>query len=456
MIGRLLILVAALTVAFSARSENLIGGTWNGQLHVSASASLTFVIHLTSDDAGKPKVTVDSPDQGAFGIKGFVKHLSADSVRITIPKINASYAARLKDGKLIGTFKQVNHEFLLELTAGEQQLKRPQTPQAPFPYTSREVTFANPTADAVLAGTLTLPENYDKNTPIAIMVTGSGLQNRDEEIKGHKPFAVIADYLARRGVATLRYDDRGYGQSTGNPLTCKTTDNAQDAAMGIAYLRETEGFKNVGVIGHSEGATVAFILGAGRNEISKPSFLVAMGAPGVRGDSILADQSATALRTSKVDEAVIADYVNALYKYYGIVMTDGVAAADASIDTICAGMPATPIHNQMKTELHKITKAMTPWLEQFVSFSPIAMVKACPAPMFILYGSLDQQVRPDLNMPPMQAYAANAQIKLYPGLNHLFQHAETGDVQEYGLIEETISPEVLSDIADFILSNYKE
>lgn len=197
---------------YSEAQEN-ISGKWNGKLELSSRNSLRIVVDIAAD--GKT-VTLDSPDQGARGIKGFVKYLSADSVRFTVPKIAASFAGGLRAGQINGIFKQGSIELPLELVPGEGKRNRPQTPQAPFPYIIKEVTFANPAADAVLAGTLTLPEGLGADTPVVLMVTGSGLQNRDEELFEHRPFAVIADYLARRGIASLRYDDRGVGQSTGD------------------------------------------------------------------------------------------------------------------------------------------------------------------------------------------------------------------------------------------------
>lgn len=368
-----------------------------------------------------------------------------------MPKIAASFAGGLRAGQINGIFKQGSIELPLELVPGEGKRNRPQTPQAPFPYIIKEVTFANPAADAVLAGTLTLPEGLGADTPVVLMVTGSGLQNRDEELFEHRPFAVIADYLARRGIASLRYDDRGVGQSTGDPTEAKTTDFAQDAAAGVEYLRNKEGFAKTGVLGHSEGSTVAFILGAGRNEASRPDFIVAMGAPAMRGDSILADQSATAMRESGADETEIADYCRALLEFYDIVRREGVDKADSKIDGLFAGMPDGTVYGQMKMNLHAIARSMNPWLTQFVAFSPAEVIKSAKVPALVLYGSLDQQVRPEINMPRMQALAPGATVKLYEGLNHPFQHAVRGDIAEYAEIEETISPEVLSDIADFIL-----
>lgn len=431
-------------------SQTPISGTWNGTLDASHAASLRIVVSIADD--GKT-VALDSPDQGVFGIKGFVKYLSADSLRFTVPKISASYAASFRDGRLIGIFRQGAAELPLQLVPGDGRRKRPQTPQPPFPYTTREVTFTNPVADAVLAGTLTLPDSCNDATPVVLMVTGSGLQNRDEEVFEHKPFAVIADYLARHGIASLRYDDRGFGASTGNPLEAKTTDFAQDAAAGVAWLRDKGNFRTVGVLGHSEGTTVAFILGAGYSSDTRPDFIVAMGAPTVRGDSILADQSATAMRGSGAGEKEIADYCGALLKYYAAVRQSGAKAAAAEIDNICAQMPHTPVYEQMRANLHQISSSINPWLEQFVTFRPADVIGACSMPVLALYGGLDRQVSPGLNMPRMKELAPHACVTLFDGLNHLFQHAVTGDIAEYARIEETISEEVLAAMADFILEN---
>ena len=284
------------------------------------------------------------------------------------------------------------------------------------------------------------------------MVTGSGLQNRDEEIFGHKPFAVIADYLARNGIASLRYDDRGYGDSSGDGKNATTEDFANDAKAALEYMRIEEKFNNIGVLGHSEGATVAFLLGAknGSELFSNPSFIIAIGAQAVRGDTVLVDQSATILRQGNMPTDLVTDYVEALHKIYEMRIMKGNSIASDCIEAICSKWGNIPVHASLKANLEKIASDSNPWLNFYIGFSPAESIANTDCPIFVLYGEKDIQVRPELNMPQMQRLAPKATVKLYPGLNHLFQHAQSGAVKEYGTIEETIAPEVLKDIADYI------
>lgn len=409
------VLMAAM-VTMAARAQQ-ISGTWNGQLDLQV-MKLNLVFHF---DGG---CTLDSPDQGAKGIAGEVKELSEQRVDVAFPSIGAGFSGDLKDGKIVGTFRQMGREIPLTLSRGELVRQRPQTPLPPYPYATHEVTFKNDDANATLAGTLTLPANFEalKKRPVVLMVTGSGLQNRDEELFDHKPFAVIADYLARHGIASLRYDDRGFGQSTGDVANATTADFAQDAEAGIRFLRSMN-FSRVGILGHSEGGSVAFMLGA-RQAVD---FIVALAAPGIKGDTLLVEQTNALLQLS--------------------------------------GQPATMTLKQMR-----LTMAMqetNPWFDFFTEYDPADDIKATKCPVFALNGSLDKQVLPESNLnaiynlqstiynskPNTQHLTPNTQhptIKLYPGLNHLFQHATTGATTEYNHIEETISEEVLRDIAEWI------
>ena len=402
-----------------------ICGTWNGQLDLQV-MKLGIVFHFNDG-----KCSIDSPDQGAKGIAGEVKELSERRVDVVFPSIAAAFSGDLQDGKIVGTFRQMGRELPLTLKPGDIVRQRPQTPQPPYPYATREVTFKNDAAHATLAGTLTLPADFEaqKSRPVVLMVTGSGLQNRDEEIFDHKPFAVIADYLARHGIASLRYDDRGFGQSTGEVANATTADFAEDAEAGILFLRsmnfsEKNGrktrekplFSKVGILGHSEGGSVAFMLGAKQ----AVDFIVTLAAPGIKGDTLLVEQTNALLELS--------------------------------------GQPAKMTLKQMR-----LTMAMqetNPWYEFFTEYDPAADIAATRCPVFAINGSLDKQVLPESNLNAIREIltAQNSHstlhtshsTKIYPSLNHLFQHAKTGATTEYNSIEETISEEVLRDIAEWI------
>ena len=408
----LLTAIAVMTSQAQVNSTTTLEGSWSGKLKVGA-MSLTLVLHLEQAD-GYVKASLDSPDQGAKGISAYKEYLSDDSVAVKVESIGATYRAKLKDGKLDGTFSQMGMKIPLVLTKGVPEVKRPQEPKQPYPYDTEEVTFKNEADGATLSGTLTWPVGYDKylkkKKPVVLLfVSGSGQQNRDEELMNHKPFLVIADYLARNGIATLRYDDRATGKSVGGDVKNATSEDfARDAAAGIEFLRSKKTFSKVGILGHSEGGTIAFILGGQK----KVDFIVSLAGPTVKGDTLLAAQSNRLLSLS--------------------------------------GMPAN-----MTVEKYRqtATSAKIPWLDWFNDYDPSDNIRKTRCPVFALNGDRDCQVISSLCLPALKVLLPSSKkhlIKEYPELNHLFQHCTTGLPDEYGQIEETISPEVLSDIAGWI------
>ena len=409
----LLTALVVMTGQAQVNPTTALKGSWSGKLKVGAT-SLTLVLHLEEAD-GYVKASLDSPDQGAKGISAYKEYLSDDSVAVKVESIGATYRAKLKDGKLDGTFSQMGMKIPLVLTKGVPEVKRPQEPKQPYPYDTEEVTFKNEADGATLSGTLTWPVGYDKNLkkkkkPVVLLfVSGSGQQNRDEELMNHKPFLVIADYLARNGIATLRYDDRATGKSVGGDVKNATSEDfARDAAAGIEFLRSKKTFSKVGILGHSEGGTIAFMLGGQQ----KVDFIVSLAGPTVKGDTLLAAQSNRILSLS--------------------------------------GMPAN-----MTVEKYRqtATSAKIPWLDWFNDYDPSDNIRKTRCPVFALNGDRDCQVISSLCLPALKVLLPSSKkhlIKEYPELNHLFQHCTTGLPDEYGQIEETISLEVLSDIAGWI------
>ena len=407
----LLTAIAVMTSQAQVNSTTTLEGSWSGKLKVGA-MSLTLVLHLEEAD-GYVKASLDSPDQGAKGISAYKEYLSEDSVAVKVESIGATYRAKLKDGKLDGTFSQMGMKIPLVLTKGVPEVKRPQEPKQPYPYDTEEVTFKNEADGATLSGTLTWPVGYDKylkKKPVVLLfVSGSGQQNRDEELMNHKPFLVIADYLARNGIATLRYDDRATGKSVGGDVKNATSEDfARDAAAGIEFLRSKKTFSKVGILGHSEGGTIAFMLGGQQ----KVDFIVSLAGPTVKGDTLLAAQSNRILSLS--------------------------------------GMPAN-----MTVEKYRqtATSVKIPWLDWFNDYDPSDNIRKTRCPVFALNGDRDCQVISSLCLPALKVLLPSSKkhlIKEYPELNHLFQHCTTGLPDEYGQIEETISLEVLSDIAGWI------
>lgn len=409
-----LLALIVLTGAAQVQPTTALLGSWSGKLKVGV-MSLTIVLHLEQAD-GYVAVSLDSPDQGAKGISAFKEYLSDDSLAIKVESIGVTYRAKLKDGKLDGKFVQHGFTIPLELTQGVPEVKRPQTPQPPFPYETEEVTFRNERDSATLAGTLTWPVGYNaksKQKPmVVIFVSGSGQQNRDEELFEHKPFLVLADYLARQGIATLRYDDRATGQSVGGDVKNSTSEDfARDALAGIDYLRNRKAFSKVGILGHSEGGLIAFILGGKK----KVDFIVSLAGPSVKGDTLLATQG-------------------------------------NRIMILSGQLPNMSVKKYRET----VAEMNNPWINWFIDYDPSDDIRQTRCPVFALNGDCDCQVISTLCLPAFQRLLPTSKknrIKQYPGLNHLFQHSATGVPTEYGEIEETIAPEVLSDIAEWINSN---
>ena len=408
-----LLALVVLTGTAQVQPTTALLGSWSGKLKVGV-MSLTIVLHLEQAD-GYVAVSLDSPDQGAKGISAFKEYLSDDSLAIKVESIGVTYRAKLKDGKLDGKFVQHGFTIPLELTQGVPEVKRPQTPQPPFPYETEEVTFRNERDSATLAGTLTWPVGYDaksKQKPmVVIFVSGSGQQNRDEELFEHKPFLVLADYLARQGIATLRYDDRATGQSVGGDVKNATSEDfARDALAGIDYLRNRKAFSKVGILGHSEGGLIAFMLGGKK----KVDFIVSLAGPSVKGDTLLATQG-------------------------------------NRIMILSGQLPNMSVKKYRET----VAEMNNPWINWFIDYDPSDDIRQTRCPVFALNGNRDCQVISTLCLPAFQRLLPTSKknrIKQYPGLNHLFQHSATGVPTEYGEIEETIAPEVLSDIAEWINS----
>ncbi|MDE5849733.1 MAG: alpha/beta hydrolase [Muribaculaceae bacterium] len=431
--------------AFDISARNLTGD-WSGQLKVTPQMSMKLVFHI-DDNA----VSIDSPDQGAYGITGNLVFLSQDSVNVSIPQIMAGFAGARKDDAIKGEFMQSGMRFPLELTKGVDKPNRPQTPQPPFPYTTEELKI---TTDAgTIAGTLTIPENADKNTPLAILVTGSGPQNRDEELFEHKPFAVIADHLARCGVASFRYDDRGMGESTGDMMSATTADFAADAEAAVSHLKKTGRFGKTGLIGHSEGGLIAYMLGAKPETLD---FVVSIAGPAVNGAEINAYQNKNALVNSGFDPMVADQFAIALLKanQYRLDNPAVMNVTDELLQEIYPQLNESSVTRKLGETISATLslQKINPWMEYFLAYDPASDLKMLKIPALIIYGEKDCQVPPSLNLEAAHANAPHAKVKCYPDLNHMMQHAKTGDVSEYKEIEETISPEVLEAITDFLHS----
>lgn len=421
----ILALMAVAAVTLKAQT-----GAWTGKLKVSG-VELALIFNI-----GEESATLDVPDQGAKDIPVEVSRDAVGGITLNVPAINASFKG-LWAGKVIaGTFTQHGMSFPMTLTPGAPVVRRPQTPVGPFPYTTEEVSFSN--GDAVLKGTLTMPADCDRKTPVLVMVTGSGLQNRDEEMFSHKPFAVIADAFARAGIATLRYDDRGFGESTGDVVLCTTEDLKNDALAGVKLLRDR--FERVGVIGHSEGGTIALML-AGERQVD---FAVSLAGMIVSGAETLLAQNRRAFESAGLPESEVEAFARLLSDTFTAIRTraplpsaDDYDITDALRKNYAAALPSF----------------RTPYMEFFLGLDLSASLSGITCPVMALNGTKDTQVQCDRNIAALEAgLPSNSRsvIRAEDGLNHLFQHCVTGEVSEYKSIEETFSPEVLSEMIAWI------
>lgn len=428
---KLFILCSLLLMSIICRAQ-LPAGTWSGAIDVQGN-SLTLVFHI-NDDGCK----MDVPDQGAKGIAAAASLTPLGALHIDIAAIGATFEGFRLGEKIIGTFTQHGSTFPLTLTPGVPQRNRPQTPKPPFPYATEEVSFSN--GDAVLKGTLTLPEGCSRQTPVLLMVTGSGLQDRDETMFEHKPFAVIADYLARQGYATLRYDDRGFGESTGDVIGCTTEDLKEDAAAGVALLRKR--FDRVGVLGHSEGGTIALMLAAEQ----KADFIVCLAPMVVSGRETLLSQNRHALQHAGIDEEMTARYCQALEEIFDAVRDGNPMPSPEKFD-----LPAA-----LKQNLSAVQAQLgLPYLRYFIGVDVSKRLGEITCPVLATFGRKDTQVDEKTNSNALDGLPVgiSPNISIWEGLNHLFQQCTTGEASEYPQIEETICPGILEIIAEWLASS---
>ncbi|MBP3290561.1 MAG: alpha/beta fold hydrolase [Alistipes sp.] len=450
-LSMIFILSSWIVLAQGVNNTTTLVGSWIGKLSF-GSKGLNIGLNIVQSD-GYVVCTLDSPDQGVKGIGCHKNILTDEKISVVVPAIGASYEAELVEEKLVGTFSQGGLKLPLTLERGEYKPVRPQTPTAPFSYTTEEVVFINEAEGAKLSGTLTYPvnfENYKKcSVPVVLMVTGSGGQNRDEEIYDHKPFLVIADFLAKNGIASLRYDDRGVGKSTGPTKNTTTENNLADAEAGIAYLRSLKKFGEVGVLGHSEGGTIAFMMGANKSV----DFIISLAGAAATGIDVIVGQNGAVMQLQGVPQEIIEDYAVALR----IVYTDrinGKEIPDKSeyIETLCQTNQLT-LPDNFKSNLAKCITFGGEWLTWFLGYDPVKAISKIKCPVMALNGTLDLQVLSSDNVPVIKANLPKNKksvIKEYDNLNHLFQHCTPTTALNYGTIEETISEEVLKDIANWI------
>jgi len=444
-----LIIYSAILHAQEAKTAE----SWSGAIMIGTN-KLHIGFNILSLTDGKQACTMDVPEQGANDIPTEIVKNDADSLNISITALRATYKGRKNSAEsIIGQFSQNGMAFPLNLYPGKIELTRPQTPKQPYPYATEEVVFKNETEGAVLSGTLTYPITYayqaKGTTPVVLMVTGSGSQDRNEEIFNHKPFLVIADYLAKQGIASLRYDDRGVGKSTGPTQGATTENNLADAEAGISYLRNLNKFGQIGVMGHSEGGTIAFMMGANKSV----DFLISLAGGAADGIQVLVGQNEAAMKLQGFPAILIEQYATALrILYKDRIDRKEIANKEQYVEDLCQTNGLT-LPDNFKANLTKCITFGDEWMTWFLAYHPSDAINKIACPAMALNGSLDLQVLSKDNLPVIkETLPSNKKhlVKEYDSLNHLFQHCTPTTALNYGAIEETISEEVLHDIASWI------
>jgi pimeloyl-ACP methyl ester carboxylesterase len=440
-----------------------ISGQWNGLLKIQG-FQLRLVFHISQSEKGY-MATMDSPDQGVTDIP--VTFISFEDNALTLEVVNAGiqYEGTLNEAHVFeGTFKQGGQSLPLDLTMDEvkaEDIKRPQEPTPPYPYYSEEVKFKNKKAEITLAGTLTMSAKKG-NFPAVILISGSGPQNRNEELAGHKPFLVLADYLTRNGIAVLRYDDRGTAESTGDFETATTFDFATDVESAVQYLKKRKGIdkRKIGLIGHSEGGIIAPIVAANSDDIS---FIVLLAGTGIPGNQLLLQQQELIGRAQGVSENDLTKTKQISKGAFDLIVqikdSDSLrtklkeylkqSLRDYPASAIPEGITeATFIDNQ-------VTQLTSPWMYNFIKYDPSLILEEVSCPVLAMNGEKDLQVPPTINLKAIQTALKkggnkHVETKELANLNHLFQECETGSPNEYTKIEQTISPLALETILNWL------
>lgn len=464
----LLTFICCVIILFGLNAQS-ITGDWSGILEVQGT-TLPLNFHISKTDEGYIS-TIDSPKQNAMGLPTTSATFKNNELIITAESMQMVYKGILKGDLISGTFTQRTNKYPLNfkrvtLTELNKKIARPQDPKKPYPYTSEDITFVNTKANNIkLSGTLTLPRDV-KNPPVAVLISGTGAQNRDEEIFNHRPFLILSDYLTRHGIAVLRYDDRGYAESEGTREGANSEDFATDVEAAISYLRSRPDIntQKIGLIGHSEGGFIAPIVASKDKNIS---FIVSLAGPGLDGISLSLSQTRRAAELENTSIAEI-DFNEKLFKrMFKIIENEkDVSRIEAmvvkSLKRFRAKNASNPFIEILTDEeiVSRAKKASSPKNLYFFKTNPRQFWSKVECPVLAINGEKDSQVLSKLNLSAIQKalkLAKNEDVTIMEleGLNHLFQNADTGSSREYGLIEETFSPKALELIKEWIAERVK-
>lgn len=461
-----IIFTLILAASTFAQNKSGIEGNWLGALDAGG-AKLTFVLKITKngDDgfAGK----LDIPEQGGKDLPLDSLTLENKTVKFSTAKFGFNYEGTLSENgdEINGKFSQGAASLPLNFKRANAEttvLKRPQTPKKPFPYNEEEVGYKNEKDNVKLAGTLTFPKGEGK-FPAVILITGSGAQDRDETILGHKPFLVLADYLTRKGIAVLRVDDRGIGGSDLGSRSATMENYVGDVLAGIDYLKTRAEInqKQIGLIGHSEGGTVAPLTATRSKDVA---FIVMLAGTAQKGDEIILSQVAGGLKASGATPDEADKLLDLQKSLFSIIKSEpDNKLAEQKINEMMEKRK-TAMNEKEKIEFAQIEKSLeeqlpallSAWYRYLLSYDPQPTLEKVKIPVLALNGENDTQVSAKENLAIIYAALKKAgnkdfTVKSFPKLNHLFQTSQTGLVNEYGEIEETIAPQVLETIANWIL-----
>ena len=457
---KLLLFLLVLVSTSSIIAQDL-SGKWSGQINIQG-IRIWVTFNIENSDNGY-NATMDISDQGVkdIPVKITVKN---PALTFTIPTAGISYEGVLKDSIIVGTFNQNNQDFPLNLSKQQIEEKvnlRPQEPTLPYPYNSENVFFENIEADITLAGTLTYPKD-EGIFPVVVLISGSGPQNRDEELMGHKPFLVLSDYLTRNGIAVLRFDDRGVGESDGDFNSATTADFATDVESAITYLKTRKEIdkNNIGLIGHSEGGLIAPMVAAASIDVD---FIVLMAGSGIRGDSLLLLQQNLIEKALGTSDAEIMDILHLNSNIFEIIEN---AENDKDLDLQLRAMMNKALEGEFTAIIpEEMTKEefiasqfnlfTSPWVKYFLRYDPSKTLEKVQCPVLAINGEKDLQVPPKENLAAIKnalEKGNNSRVttREYKDLNHLFQESDTGSPLEYSIIDQTIAPIVLKEVTEWI------
>jgi hypothetical protein len=437
-------------IALAAAGESPLAGDWIGTLEAPGQ-KLRLALHVSQVRNGALRATFDSLDQHASGLPVDEIRLDLNIVRFSLKQAGAMFQGKLIGDLIDGEFQQGGFSMKLVFHRGlAEPPKRPQNPVPPYPYISEDAEFTNRAAGITLSGTFTIPREdpaapKPRKPPAVVLITGSGPNARDEDVAGHKPFLVLADYLTRHGIAVLRYDKRGIGKSKGDYKSATSVEFASDASAAVDYLmsRTDIDHRHIGLIGHSEGGILAPMVAAARKDIA---FVVTLAGTGVIGERVVLQQTDAMSRAEGMSEAEIARQHKRVERVVEIL------EAEPSIPAA-----AEKVHKQFgySPEVDRMLIHNDAWSRYFLTYDPATAIEKLKMPVLALIGDLDTQVDPGENMAAIEAALKRAgndrfTTLILPGLNHLFQTARTGSYSEYEQIEETIAPVALQTITQWI------